>query len=142
MGQMRNISKIILRESVIELTSATPISLSFLTPCLGLCCWLGVLIVSIQSVTTTPTTEKDELRSLNFVSALKSTKECLNLRRVCFFISLYSQQFHPSFLRFLRKNLLARVPLAVSGLNVITSPQDRSSANVIGMEIIHSVQRR
>ena len=40
----------------------------------------------------------------------------------------------------LMKNLLARVPLAVSGLNVITSPQDRSSANVIEMEIIHSVQ--
>ena len=36
--------------------------------------------------------------------------------------------------------LLARIPLAVSGPNVITSHQDLSSANVIEMEIIHSVQ--
>ena len=48
MGQMRNISKIILRESVIELTSATPISLSFLTPCLGLCWVLIVRSVGCQ----------------------------------------------------------------------------------------------
>ena len=93
-----------------------------------------VVVGMSAPVTNAASTEKDELTSLNSVSVL-STKECLNLRRGCFVFLYYSHQFHPSS----QKRLPARVPLADSGLNVITSHLDHSSANVIEMEVTHLV---